>query len=149
MPTEPTEPPARPGRIIVPGSEPEAAPAAPRIVGPGAGPEAAPPAAPRIVLPPGVARESVDDVPEYPRLRPLVLVPVSDGNREVLVVSDPLGLIHGQPVLGIESLAILQLLDGSVSLTDITAALMRDTRDLRVANMVREFVAPWSITTNV
>src|SRR5262245_4761419 len=136
------EPKARPGRIIVPGAEAEAEAApAPRIVTPGgAEPEAAP-AAPRIVLPPGVARETDADVPEFPRLRPLVLVPVSDGNREALLVTDPLGVIRGQPVLGIESLAILQLLDGSVSVNDITAALMRESKDLRVANMVRDFVA--------
>src|SRR5262245_42623262 len=136
------EPKARPGRIIVPGAEAEAEAApAPRIVTPGgAEPEAAP-AAPRIVLPPGVARETDADVPEFPRLRPLVLVPVSDGNREALLVTDPLGVIRGQPVLGIESLAILQLLDGSVSVNDITAALMRESKDLRVANMVHDFVA--------
>ena len=143
MPAEPKEPPARPGRIVIPGAEPEPeSAAAPKIVLPSGGapePEAA--AAPRIVLPPGVSREEAQDVPEYPRLRPLVLVPVSDGKREVLLVSDPLGVIHGQPALGVEALAILQLLDGSVSLNDITAALMRETKDLRIANMVRDFVA--------
>jgi hypothetical protein len=143
MSPEPSDPPARPGRIIVPGAESEPPAERPRIVTPGGADAEAPEAseAPRIVLPPGVTREVAEDVPEYPRLRPLVLVPVSDGNREVLVVSDPLGVIRGQPVLGIESLAILQLLDGSVALRDITAALMRDTKDLRVANMVRDFVA--------
>ena len=140
MSPDPKEPRA-PGRIIVPGAESEAPAEKPRIVAPGdAEPEAAP-ERPRIVLPPGVARQTEEDVPERPRLRPLVLVPVSDGNREVLLVSDPLGVVRGQPVLGIESIAILQLLDGSVSLTDITAALMRDTKDIRVANMVRDFVA--------
>ena len=124
MSPDPLKPPP-PGRLILPGAEPE--------------PEAG--AAPRIVLPPGVERESAKDVPEYPRLRPLVLVPVNDGQREMLLVSDPLGVIRGQPALGIESLAILQLLDGSVSLNDITAALMRDTKDLRIAGMLRDFVA--------
>jgi len=141
MSPEPVEPPARPGRIIIPGAEPEPAPATPRILPPGGADPEPQPAASRIVLPPGVARETDAEVPEYPRLRPLVLVPVSDGGREVLVVSDPLGVVRGQPVLGMESLAILQVLDGSVSLTDITAALMRDSKDLRVANMVRDFVA--------
>ncbi len=125
MPLEPTEPPKRPGKLIVPGADPEPAEST----------------APRILLPPGVVRESTEDLPEYPRLRPLVLMPVSDGNREVLLVSDPLGVVRGQPALGIESLAILQLLDGSVSLNDMTAALMRETKDLRIANMVRDFVA--------
>ena len=142
MPAEPNEPTARPARIIVPGAEPRAEEAGPpRIVAPGGPDPEAAPVAPRIVLPPGVARETEADVPEYPRLRPLVLVPVSDGQREVLLVSDPLGVVPGQPALGIESLAILQILDGSVSLNDITAALMRESKDLRVANMVRDFVA--------
>jgi MEMO1 family protein len=141
MSPEPKDPSARPGRIIVPGGEPEAPAETPRIVSPGgAEPEAAE-EKPRIVLPPGVTREIEDDVPERPRLRPLVLVPVSDGNREALLVTDPLGVVRGQPVLGMESLAILQLLDGSVSIHDITAALMRETKDIRVANMVRDFVA--------
>lgn len=120
MTLEPEAP--RPGRLIVPGAEPE------------------PAETPRIVLPPGVAREEAEDLPEYPRLRPLVLVPVSDGQREVLLVQDPLGVVEGQPVLGMEALPILQLLDGTVSLTDLTAALMRESKDLRIGNMVRDFV---------
>ena len=123
MPIEkPTDPP-RTGRLIIPGAEPEASETAPRIV-----------------LPPGVAREVDPDLPEYPRLRPLVLMPFRDGERELLLVSDPLGVIPGQPVLGIESLALLQLLDGSVSLNDIAAALMRESKDLRITNMVRDFI---------
>ncbi len=117
------DPPPRPGRLIVPGAESE------------------PEVAPRIVLPPGVAREEASELPERPRLRPLVLVPITDGQREMLLVSDPLGVIQGQPVLGIDALPLLQLLDGSVTLTDLTAALMRESKDLRVANMVRDFVA--------
>ncbi|MBI5711079.1 MAG: AmmeMemoRadiSam system protein B [Candidatus Eisenbacteria bacterium] len=119
----PKEPP-RPGRLIVPGAESEPEPSA----------------APRIVLPPGVSAGRDDEVPEHPRLRPLVLVPFSDGQRDLVLVSDPLGVIPGQPVLGIEALAILQLLDGSVSLTDLTAALMRENKDLRMGTMVRDFV---------
>ena len=69
-----------------------------------------------------------------------MLVPVRDGQREMLLVSDPLGVIPGQPVLGIEALAILQLLDGSVSVNDIAAVLMRESKDLRIGSMVREFV---------
>src|SRR5436309_10329783 len=97
-----------PRRIIVPGAEPEAA------------------AAPRIVLPPGVQTAEdagADGLPEYPRLRPLILMPVRDGERELLLVTDPLGVIPGQPVLSLEALALLQLLDGSVSIADLTALL--------------------------
>jgi len=125
MPSDARESAERPGRIILPGAEP--APAAPE--------------GPRIVLPPGVSREPEQEVPEQPRLRPLVLVPFAEGDRQLLLVTDPLGVIAGQPVLGMDSLPILQLLDGSVSLTDLTAAIMRESKDIRVAGMVREFVA--------
>lgn len=122
MSPDPTDAP-RPGRLILPG-EPE--------------PEAQ---GSRIILPPGVSRPTDEDVPERPRLRDLVLVPFSDGQREFIMVSDPLGVIEGQPVLGIEALPILQLLDGAVTVNDLTTALMRESKDLRVANMVRDFVA--------
>lgn len=114
------------------------APRGSRLIVPGAGPE--PSAAPRIVLPPGVTREEETELPEFPRLRPLIILPVRDGERELLLIQDPLGVIPGQPVLGIEALAILQLLDGSVSLTDLSAALMRESKDLRIQQMVRDFI---------
>jgi MEMO1 family protein len=140
--------PQRP-RLIIPGADPgpePASPPAPRIVMPGSAPAPgadAPAAArrPALVLPPGVGRETPEDLPEYPRMRPLVLMPVSDGQREMLLVSDPTGVIPGQPVLSMEALPMLQLLDGTLSLTDITAAVMRDNKDLRVAGLVRDFVA--------
>ncbi len=125
MPTDPPPDAPRPARLIVPGAEPE---------------HAASPA-PRIVLPPGTTAEVADEVPEYPRLRPLLLMPFRDGERELLLVSDPLGVMPGQPVLGLEGLALLQLLDGTFSVQDITAALMRESKDLRVAGMVRNFIS--------
>jgi hypothetical protein len=93
------------------------------------------------VLPPGVAREPAEDVPEYPRLRPLVLVPIRDGQRELLLVSDPMGVVAGDPVLSMEAVPLLQLLDGVTSMSDLTAALMRESKDIRVAGMIRDFVA--------
>ena len=128
-----------PRRLIIPGAEPEPT-ERPRggISGAGVTPPAGP-AGSRIILPPGVAPVA-DDIPEYPRLRPLVLMPISDGQREMILVQDPLGVIAGQPVLGIDALGLLQLFDGTTSLTDITASLMRESKDLRVANMVRDFV---------
>jgi hypothetical protein len=148
----PSDPPRR-SRLIVPGAEPEPAekpgivlpsstePAEkPGIVLPsGAEPERT--EKPRIVLPPGATREEPADLPEFPRLRPLMLMPFRDGERDLILVSDPLGILPGQPVLGIEALPILQLLDGSVSLNDLSAALMRESKDLRVTQMVRDFVA--------
>src|SRR5688572_22729968 len=115
MPLDPPDDAPRSSRLIIPGAEPEPTPESP----------------PRIVLPPGVSRETPEDLPEYPRLRPLILVPVRDGERELIVVSDPLGVIPGQPVLGIEALGLLQLLDGTFSVSDISAAVMRESKDLR------------------
>src|SRR5438552_2012008 len=135
----PSDPPRR-SRLIVPGAEPEPA-EKPRIVVPSSAEQEEPAEKPRIVLPPGAAREVPADLPEFPRLRPLMLMPFRDGERELILVSDPLGVIPGQPVLGIEALAILQLLDGSVSLNDLSAALMRESKDLRITQMVRDFVA--------
>jgi AmmeMemoRadiSam system protein B len=123
MVPDPNEPPARPSRLIIPGAEPE------------------PTETPRIILPPGTSVETHDDLPEYPRLRAVQLTPVRDGERELIVVTDPLGVTRGQPVLGFETIAILQLLDGATSLTDIQALLMRESRDLRVGNIIREFIA--------
>src|SRR5512134_1705091 len=113
----------RPSRLIVPGEEPE------------------PAERPRIILPPGTSVEAHDDLPEYPRLRPVQIAPVRDGERELLLLSDPLGITPGQPALGLETLPLLQLLDGTTSLTDIQAMLMRESKDLRVGAIVREFVA--------
>jgi AmmeMemoRadiSam system protein B len=122
MPLTPDDPPAK-SRLIIPGAETE------------------PEERPRIILPPGMVRESADELPEYPRLRRLMIMPVRDGEREMLLVQDPMGIMTSQPVLGMDALAILQLLDGTVSLTDISAAVMQESKDLRVANMVRDFIA--------
>uniref|UniRef100_A0A832MKV9 AmmeMemoRadiSam system protein B n=1 Tax=Eiseniibacteriota bacterium TaxID=2212470 RepID=A0A832MKV9_UNCEI len=123
MPDDPK--PGRPGggRIILPGAD------------------TAPEGGSRIILPPGVARETPEDLPERPRLRPLVLMPFRDGEREFLLVNDPLGVMPQQAVLGMETLPMLQLLDGSVTVADLAAAVMRESKDLRVANAVKDFVA--------
>ena len=123
MAFDPDESPAKPSRLIIPGAERE------------------PVEKPRIILPPGSSLETHDDLPEYPRLRGVQLTPVRDGDRELLLVTDPLGITPGQPVLGFETIAILQLLDGATSMTDIQALVMQESKDLRVGNIVREFIA--------
>jgi AmmeMemoRadiSam system protein B len=115
--------PARPSKLIIPGADDERT------------------EKPRIILPPGSVRESAEELPEYPRLRRVMMSPVRDGERELLVITDPLGIVPGQPVLGMESLPVLQLLDGTVALKDITAAVMQESKDLRVGNMIRDFIA--------
>jgi AmmeMemoRadiSam system protein B len=137
MPLEPPDP-AAPRRIIVPGDDPRpaepAAPPAERGDAPSAG-------APRIVLPPGVAPEEPEDLPEYPRLRPLEIIAIRDGDRDMLLVSDPLGVMPAPVALRIEALEMLQVLDGSLSLSDISAEVVRASKDLRAGAYVKEFVA--------
>jgi AmmeMemoRadiSam system protein B len=126
VPLDPSEP-RQPGRIIVPGGEfaPETDPADP--------------AAPRIVLPPGV--EAPDDgLPEYPRLRALEMIPVREGDQDYLVVSDPLGVLPAPVALRIEALELMQLLDGSASLNELVTLVARESKDIRAARFVRDFV---------
>jgi MEMO1 family protein len=133
MPLEPSDPaPSR--RIIMPGEE--SRPAAPSLT-----PGDAPPAAPRIVLPPGVAREEPDDLPEYPRLRPLEIMAMREGDRDILLVNDPLGVMPAPVALRIDALEMLRVLDGTLSTNDIAAEVVRASKDLRASAYVKEFVA--------
>jgi MEMO1 family protein len=134
--------PPRTGRIIVPGSEPEPPHREP-LVTPGgaiAGSESGASAESRIVLPPGTTREDDDTVPEFPRLRALSILPVRDGEQELLLVTDPLGLLPEPVALRIESLPLLQMLDGRASITDLSAAMVRGSRDIRAGTWIRDFV---------
>lgn len=130
MPTDSPDRP-RPGRIILPGQE-HAAPA---------GDTTEAPAPSKLILPPGVRSEEDEDLPEYPRLRPLELMVVRDGDRDVVLVNDPLGVMPAPVALRIESVPLLQVLDGTVSLKDLSAEIVRGNQDLRAASQVREFVA--------
>lgn len=131
MPSPPPDP-AR--RIILPGEErPTPSPEPPAEEAP-AGPS-------RLVLPPGVAQESYDDLPEYPRLRPLEIMVAREGDRDLLIVHDPLGVMPAPVALRVEALELLRVLDGSLSLNDITAEVVRASKDLRAGTTVKEFVA--------
>ncbi len=133
MPIEPPNP-APPRRIIVPGGDPG------REGSPSASESAHAGGASRIVQPPGVGREQPDDLPEYPRLRPLEIVAMRDGERDLLVVSDPLGVMPAPVALRMEALEMLRVLDGSLSLNDIAAEVVRVSKDLRAGASVKEFV---------
>lgn len=137
MPLDPEEPAPRPGRIILPGQEhePEPEPA------PGGSEEPAGTSAPRIILPPGVDAPAHDDLPEYPRLRPLTISAVRDQDRDLIVVNDPLGVLPAPVALRMEALELLQVLDGRTSLTDLTAAVVRASKDIRSGTYVKDFVA--------
>lgn len=133
--------PKPPSRLIVPGAEDTPKERKPLIVGASGEPLAAEPeAAPRIVLPPGAARETPEDLPEHPRLRPLVIVPVQDRGRPLLLVSDPVGVLPAPIALQAEMLDFLRLLDGRFSLTELSAEIARASGDVRAGSWVREFV---------
>ncbi len=127
MPLDPTQP-MRPGRIILPGSEPP----------PTAGSEAPGPS--RIVVPPGAEHGEADDLPEYPRMRPLEMLSVRDGDKDYLVVTDPMGVLPAPVALRLEALELMQLLDGSVSLNELATLVTRESKDIRAARFVRDFV---------
>src|SRR5258705_7059555 len=136
MPLDPEDPTPRPGRIILPGEE--STPEPPDIH---AGEESARDTAPRIILPPGVEVAEQQDLPEHPRLRPLTISPVRDGDRDLIVVNDPLGVLPAPVALRMEALDLLQLLDGQTSLTDLTAAVVRASKDIRSGSYIRDFIA--------
>jgi AmmeMemoRadiSam system protein B len=125
---DPPDPP-RASRIIVPGQE-HAEPAD----------EALPASGSRIVLPPGATTEPEESLPEYPRLRPLEIMPVREGDRDLLVVNDPLGVMPAPVALRIEAFELMRLLDGTISLNDLSAEMVRGSKDLRAAGFVRDFV---------
>lgn len=129
---DPNEPP-RKGHIILPGQpepEPEAPPLAPESTH----------EAPRIVLPPGVEAPE-EELPEFPRLRPLEMIPVRDQDRDYLVISDPMGVVPAPLALRLEVLELLQLLDGSLSLRELSALVARESKDIRAARFVRDLVS--------
>jgi hypothetical protein len=128
MPIEPPDAP-RPGRIILPGQET----AAPEGDAPASGS--------RIIVPAGARGDADETAPEYPRLRPLELMVVREGERDLLLVNDPLGVMPGPVALRVEALPLIQLLDGTVSVTDLAAEIVRGSQDVRSASQVREFVS--------
>jgi len=137
----PPDEPKRPGRIILPGAEAETPRREPLVTAAGTpAPSPAEAGSPRIVLPPGATLEGRDEVPEYPLLRALSILPVRDGQQELLLINDPIGLIPEPVALRMEALPLLQLLDGRTSVSDLTAALVRGSRDIRAGSWVREFI---------
>jgi AmmeMemoRadiSam system protein B len=123
--------PKNPRRIIVPGEERAPAPAE------------EPPAAetPRIVLPPGASLpEEPDDLPEHPRLRPLEILPVRSGDQDLILITDPQGVVRAPLALRVEVLDLLQLLDGTLSLNEISALVARESKDLRASRFVRDLI---------
>jgi MEMO1 family protein len=121
------------GRIILPGE--------PDMAAEGAAPDEAPETGSRIVLPPGASlEEDEQSLPEYPRLRPLEILPARSGDQDLLLIADPLGVLRQPVALRIEALELLQLLDGTLSIHEISALVARESKDLRASRFVRELI---------
>jgi AmmeMemoRadiSam system protein B len=119
-------------RIILPGEEHAPAPAEEP---PGAE------ATPRIVLPPGSSlAEGQEDLPEYPKLRALEVLPVRSGDQDLILITDPQGVVRAPLALRIEVLDLLQLLDGTLSLNEISSLVARESKDLRASRFVRDLI---------
>lgn len=79
-------------------------------------------------------------LPAYPRLRPLEIQEVKDGDRVVVLLSDPSG-ISPQPVaISPEAIPVLTLFDGTVPLDELIELLVRETGDARAGEQVRHLV---------
>src|SRR5262245_61570801 len=119
-------------RIILPGEEHSPTPAEEP---PGAE------ATPRIVLPPGSSRaEEQDDLPDHPKLRPLEILPVRSGDQDLILITDPQGVVRAPLALRIEVLDLLQVLDGTLSLNEISALVARESKDVRASRLVRDLI---------
>lgn len=128
MSPEPTDSKA-PGRIILPGSTTSPDDREPD------------PGRSRIVLPPGVSLEEEEELPERPRLRALEIVPARSGDQDLILVSDPQGVLRTPIALRFEVLDLLQLLDGTLTLNEISALVARESKDVRAARFVRDLIA--------
>ena len=127
MPIETPDDAPRPGRLIIPGAERRARPTGSRIV-----------------LPPGARVDDARRAARVPAAAPADALPVrATASASCCVVNDPLGVMPGQPVLRHRvARRCSSCSTARVSLTDITAAVMRESKDLRVGNMVSDFIAP-------
>jgi hypothetical protein len=95
----------------------------------------------RLILPPGASLEEEEDLPEYPRLRALEIVPARSGDQDLILVSDPRGVLETPIALRAEVLDLLQLLDGTLTLNEISALVARESQDVRAARFVRDLIA--------
>jgi AmmeMemoRadiSam system protein B len=135
MSQDPRQPAPRKG-IILPG---EVGPApADKAVLPADAPGASTKA--RVILPPGAAEEVPDDLPEYPRLRPLEIHLTRVQDQDLIVLSDPTGVVEDAVALSAEALPVLQFLDGTVSLNEACSLVVRRSGDVRAATLLRQFL---------
>ncbi|HVP40076.1 MAG TPA: AmmeMemoRadiSam system protein B [Candidatus Saccharimonadales bacterium] len=75
-----------------------------------------------------------------PRIRPLEVAEVQEGDQQLLVLSDPLRLVEDSVVLPASYLPILELLDGASSVDELGTLLVRETGDLSARSFLCSLV---------
>ena len=80
-------------------------------------------------------------LPTHPRLRAIELQEMREGDRTVIVLTDPSGVAERALAISPEAVPILSLFDGSVALEDLVALVDRETGDPRAGEQVRKLVA--------
>lgn len=76
----------------------------------------------------------------YPRLRPVEMIPFLEGGRERVLLRDPEGILEDPLVIPRETAMLLMLMDGSRSLRDIQADFMRKFGELLYIEKLQELV---------
>ncbi len=79
-------------------------------------------------------------LPQYPRLRAIEVQEVREGDRTVVVLTDPSGVAPRALAISPEAVPILSLFDGSVALEDLIALVDQQTGDPRAGDQVRKLV---------
>ena len=126
------ESPAEPSRIILPGGVKPGT-----LVGPDGRPLSASAGDEALA---GTGEGGADALPAYPRLRPLDIQEVRDGDRNMVLLTDPSGIAPQPVAVSPEAFPILTLFDGSVSLADLMMLVDRETGDPRAGENVRRLV---------
>jgi len=67
---------------------------------------------------------------DFPKLRPLTLVPAEHQGRRFLLLQDPEQISEEVVMMPVEVLPVIQFFDGQHSLRDIQAEIMRQTGEL-------------------
>ncbi len=79
-------------------------------------------------------------LPTHPRLRPLDLQEVREGDRTYVVLTDPSGVAERSLAISPEAVPILSLFDGAVALEDLVALVDRESGDPRAGAQIRKLV---------
>ena len=79
-------------------------------------------------------------LPAYPRLRPLDIQEIQEGDRVAVLLTDPTGIAPSPVAVSPEAIPVLTLFDGSVSLEDLVALVDREMGDPRAGENVRKLV---------